>query len=106
VFALFPTGTRVRDDDESTKQAIGETYSYLRIFQYVVLCHIDGCTMPVSKDRDLTRETPRLDSMIYTFGAVHRTEGWLAEAQARFANLDRRAAAAHAITEDMEALAH
>jgi hypothetical protein len=106
VFALFPTGTRIRDDDESTKQAIGETYSYLRIFQYMVLCHIDGCTLPVSRDRDLTHETPRLDRMIYTFGSVHRTEDWLAQAEARFAKLDRRAAAARAITEDIEALAH
>jgi hypothetical protein len=105
VFALFPTGTRIRPGDESTKQAIEETYSYLRMFQYLVLCNIDGCTMPVSKDRDLTRETPRLDRVIYTFGPVHRTEDWLAEAAARYPNFDQRTASARAITEDIDASA-
>ena len=104
VFALFPTGTRVREDDESTKQAIVETYSYLRMFQYIVLCHIDGCTLPVSKDRDLTHESPRLDRVVYSFSPVQSTEDWLADAEARFSSLDRRAAAARAMTEEMEAL--
>ena len=104
VFALFPTGTRIRTDDESTKQAIAETYSYLRVFQYMVLCHIDGCTLPVSKDRDLTHETPKLDKVVYTFGSVQRTDQWLANAAERFANLNQRAAAARAITDDIEAL--
>lgn len=39
----------------------------------------DGCTMPVSKDRDLTRETPKLDRIVYTFGPVHRTQDWRAK---------------------------
>ncbi len=105
VFALFPTGTRIRPDDESTRQAIEQTDSYLRMFDYLVLCNIDGCTLPVSKDHDLTHETPKLDRMLYTFGAVHRTESWRADAAARFPELDRRLATARAIREDIEALA-
>jgi len=104
IFALFPTGTRIRPGDESTQQAIAETHSYLHLFQYMVLGHIDGCTLPVSKDRDLTHETPRLDRVVYTFGSVHRTDDWLAGAAARYANLEPRAASARAITEDIEAL--
>jgi hypothetical protein len=104
VFALFPTGTRIRPGDESTQQAIAATYSYLHLFQYMVLCHIDGCTLPVSKDCDLTHETPKLDKVIYTFGPVQRTDQWLAGATQRFATLNRRAATARAITEDIEAL--
>jgi hypothetical protein len=102
VFALFPTGTRVRTDDESTKQAIGETFSYLRMFEYLLLCHIDGCTLPVSKDRDLTHETPTLSQVTYTFGSVQRTEDWVAGAVKRFANVDQRTASARAMTEDIE----
>lgn len=102
VFGLFPTGTRVRTDDESTKQAIGETFSYLRMFEYLLLCHIDGCTLPVSKDRDLIHETPTLSQVTYTFGSVQRTEDWVADAVKRFANVDRRTASARAMTEDIE----
>jgi hypothetical protein len=104
VFALFPTGTRLRLDVDSTRQAIGETYSYLRLYQYIVLCHIDGCTLPVSKDQDMTHETPSLDRVQYTFGQVQRTEQWLAQAAERFPQLDRRAASARAMTEGIEAL--
>ncbi|WP_182865351.1 1-acyl-sn-glycerol-3-phosphate acyltransferase [Rhodopirellula sp. JC639] len=61
VCALFPSGTRIRPDDESTKQAIAQTDSYLRLFDYLLLGNIDGCTLPVSRDRDFTHETPQLD---------------------------------------------
>jgi 1-acyl-sn-glycerol-3-phosphate acyltransferase len=105
VFALFPTGTRMRPSDASTQEAIGETYSYLKIFQNIVLCHIDGCTLPVSRDRDFTHETPRLDRVVYTFGPVRRTEDWLAEAVTRSPQLDQRTATARAMIEDIEALA-
>ena len=105
VCALFPTGTRIRPGNESTKQAIEETGSYVRMFRYMALCHIDGCTMPVSKDRDLTHEKPTLDRVIYTFGPVLRTEDWLAQAVKRFPMLDQRMASARAMTEDIEALA-
>ena len=104
VFALFPTGTRVRPDDDATKQAIIETSSYLRMFEYLVLCHIDGCTLPVSKDCDLTHETPTLSRVTYAFGPVLRTEDWLANATERFPGLDRRTASARAMSEDIEAL--
>lgn len=104
VFALFPSGTRIRPNDPSTRQAIEQTLSYLKLFQYMVLCKIDGCTMPVSKDHDFTHETPRLDRMVYTFGPVLNTVDWCAEAQRRFPSLDRRIASARAITEDIEAL--
>jgi hypothetical protein len=105
VFGLFPTGTRIRPDDESTRQAIEQTDSYLRLFDYLLLGNIDGCTLPVSKDRDLTHETPRLDRMLYTFGEVQRTEDWREAAAARFPDLDCRMATATAIREDIDALA-
>ncbi len=104
VFALFPTGTRIRPDDESTKQAIDETHGYVRLFQNMVLCHIDGCTLPVSKDRDLIHETPQLARVIYTFGPLLRSQDWLAEAESRYPDLDPRASTARAISEDIEAL--
>jgi len=105
VFALFPSGTRMRPGDESSKEAIAETDSYLRAFDNVVLCHISGCTLPVSKDQDFVHEVPQLDRMVYTFGPVQRTDQWRNEMAERFPDLDHRAASAKGIEEAIEALA-
>jgi len=104
LFALFPAATRLRPHDKSTGQAIEETDSYLKNFEFMILGRIDGCTLPVSRDRDLTHETPTLDCMRYTFGRVLRTDAWRDNAAKRFAKLDQRAASAAAIIEDIDAM--
>jgi hypothetical protein len=105
ILGLFPSATRIRPGVESTEQAIEQTDSYLRMFQYLLLCNIDGCTLPVSNEQDFTHETPKLDRMVYTFGLVQSVKEWRGEATSRFPNLDQRMASAHAIREDIEALA-
>ena len=104
VFALFPTATRVRPGDESTTHAIEETDSYLKHFEFMLLGRINGCTLPVSRDQDLTHEIPVRDRMVYTFGEVCRTDEWRANAAKRFGGLDQRDASARAIIEDIEAV--
>ncbi len=104
-FALFPSGTRIRPDDDSSKHPIAQTDSFLRAFEYLMLCNIDGCTLPVSKNRDMTHEIPTLDRMQYTFGSVHPTKDWRYQAAIRFPDLDQRQASAQAIEQDIEALA-
>lgn len=104
VFALFPAGTRIRTDDPTTQQAIEETDSYLRGFDYLCLGNIDGCTMPVTKGHDMTHETPKLDRMLYTFGAVTRTDQWRVEATRRFPELEAREATSRAMTQGISAL--
>ena len=104
VFALFPTATRTRQQDASTTHAIEETDSYLKSFEFMQLARIDGCTLPVSRDRDLTHEVPTLDRMRYTFGQVLRTDEWRAGAVERFPELDQRTASAQAIIEDIAAI--
>lgn len=101
VLALFPTATRIRPHDESTTHAIEETDSYLKNFEFMLLGRIDGCTLPVSRDRDLTHEIPALDRMRYTFGQVLRTDEWRAIAARRFDACDQRTASARAIMEDI-----
>lgn len=104
VLALFPAGTRLRPGNERTREAIEEIDSYLRLADYLVLGHIDGCTLPVTRDRDLSHETPRLDRMVYTFGPVVETAHWRAQAAARYPQLDQRHASRNAIMEDIAAL--
>lgn len=105
VFALFPSGTRMRPGVESSKHAIAETDSYLRVFDYLLLGHISGCTLPVSQDQNFILETPRLDRMLYTFGKVQRTEQWREQMAERYPELDHRAASAKGIEVEIEALA-
>ncbi len=105
VFALFPTGTRIRPGEISTTRAIPETDSYLKSFEYMLLGNIAGCTLPVTRDKDLTHETPRLDRVIVNFGQVLSTDQWRREASHRYPELNQRAAAARAIMQDIAALA-
>jgi glycerol-3-phosphate O-acyltransferase len=104
VFAIFPTATRVRPNDELTTRAIEEIDSYLKHFEFMLLGRIDGCTLPVSRDRNLTHETPVLDRVRYSFGTIRRTDQWRANAAERYSELDQRAASARAIIEDINSL--
>ena len=104
VFALFPTGTRIRPGNISTTRAIPETDGYLKNFEFMMLGNVKGCTLPVTRDQDLTRETPRLDRVTFTFGDVVSTDQWRDRAARRHPELDQRAASSRAIMEDIEAL--
>ena len=104
VFALFPTGTRIRPGNISTTRAIPETDGYLKSFEFMTLGNIEGCTLPVTRDQDLTREIPQLDRVSFTFGEVVSTNTWRRQAVRRFPKLDQRRASARAVMEDIEAL--
>lgn len=104
VLALFPAGTRLRPADERTGLAIEEIDSYLRCADYLVLAHIEGCTLPVSRDHDLSHETPRLDRMVYVFGPIVEAAHWRAQAARRYPQLGQRGASRRAIMEDIAAL--
>lgn len=101
VFALFPGATRIRPGNDATMQAIEETDSYLKHFEFMLLAHIEGCTLPVSRDQDLTHEVPTLDRMRYLFGPVLQTGEWRATAASRYPRFDQRTASARAIMEDI-----
>ena len=104
LFGLFPAGTRTRPHDRSTTEALEETDSYLKYFDFMLLAFIDGCTLPVTRSRDMTHEIPQPDRMRYFFGPVTRTDTWRTEAARRFPQLTQRASSARAIIEDINAL--
>ncbi len=101
VFALFPTGTRIRPGDTSTTRAIPETDTWLKSFEYMLLGYIDGCTLPVSRDQDMTRETPVLNRITISFDEVLTTDDWRRQAIGRFPGFSQRAATAAAIMDDI-----
>lgn len=102
IFGLFPAGTRIRPDDEATQQALPETDSYLRHFQKLLLCRIDGCTLPVSRSQDLTHEVPCLDRVTFQFGPVLDTQAWRNQIWSQSPGMERREATAAAIMEQIE----
>ena len=104
VIGLFPTGTRLRPGDAATARAVDEIDSYLKYSDYLVLGNIDGCTLPVTRDHDLTREIPRSDRVVYTFGPVVRCADLRVRAAGRHPTLNQRAASARAIIDDILAL--
>lgn len=104
IFGLFPGGTRIRTHDLATARPIEETDSYLKRFEFMLLCHIEGCTLPVTRDYNMAHEEPRLDRVVYFFGPVQRTERWRAQAQTRFPKVEEAAASAWALAEDLETL--
>jgi hypothetical protein len=105
IIGLFPAGTRRRPNDERTAQAVDETDSYLKYADYVVLGRVEGCTLPVTRDRDMSRETPCCDRVVYAFGPVCRTADWRARAASRYPALTQRAASALAIMVEIDAIA-
>ncbi len=104
VFALFPTGTRMRVGDPSTGRAIPEIDSYLKSFDRMLLGHIAGCTLPVTRDLEMDHETPRRDRVRVRFGDVLSTVEWRREAADRYPHLDQRNASAQAIMQDIAVL--
>ncbi|HWB14380.1 MAG TPA: 1-acyl-sn-glycerol-3-phosphate acyltransferase [Pirellulales bacterium] len=104
VVALFPAGTRLRPGNDASGRAIEEIDSYLKRFDYLVLGHVDGCTLPPTRDHDLSRETPRLDRIVFTFAPVVETERWRAAAALRYPGRSQRCASAHAIMAEIAAL--
>ncbi len=105
VFGFFPSGTRIRPADEATAHAIEETDTYVKSFERMLLCHIRGCTLPVSHDWQLTHEIPRLDRMVYTFGPMLDTAQWREQAALRYPDLSQRDASARAVMADISQLA-
>ena len=97
IFGLFPTGTRSRMEDNASQSVIPELDTYLRLFDYLVIGTIEGCTLPVSRKDDYLHESPQLDRVVYSFGPVHLTDDWRAQAQSERPSLDQRDATAKAM---------
>jgi len=63
---LFPSGTRYRSWDPSSKRGVREIDSYIRTFDYMCLVAINGCVLHVHQgsmeDDEVTREVVRLSA--------------------------------------------
>ncbi len=83
LFLLYPTGTRSRREVPRTHQGLREIYNYLRKFEYCVCCGIRGNILPPRDDVDMIDEFPRRDTVVYSFGKVHKVAEWLVDLNRR-----------------------
>jgi glycerol-3-phosphate O-acyltransferase len=66
---VFPSGTRYRPGDQSTKRGVREIDSYLRIFDYMCLVAINGQVLHVNPG-DMINDTVSRDLVRLTSGKV------------------------------------
>lgn len=74
IFVMYPTGTRYREWDPSSKKGMKETMTYLNSFDYLCCCSINGNNMPPKEHEDMTRETFTQDIIVFNFGEILETK--------------------------------
>jgi hypothetical protein len=70
---LYPTGTRERDWDESSKKAIPQTYNYLKSFDYVMLMNASGVNYVISKE-GIEADLPVKANIQMKFSKVYKAD--------------------------------
>ncbi len=70
IILLFPAGTRYRPGKPETKQALFETDSYIKGFDYLVTIGIAGNTLQVDESGNMEKDLPGTDVMVYNVGPV------------------------------------
>ncbi|TVR74471.1 MAG: 1-acyl-sn-glycerol-3-phosphate acyltransferase [Spirochaetaceae bacterium] len=73
IVLLFPAGTRYRPGKPETRQALLETDSYIKGFEYLVTVGIAGNTLRVDSSGNMEKDQPATDVMVYSVGPVTST---------------------------------
>jgi hypothetical protein len=107
IILVFPTGTRYRPWDPSTKRGLKEVYPYIKSFNYMVLVAINGNTLRLNPDGkimsdDLTTE----DVILYTVSRVYDCREYRKKIMQSVAddNLDRKQYVIDQIMNEMECM--
>jgi glycerol-3-phosphate O-acyltransferase len=103
---VFPSGTRYRPWDPSTKKGIREIDLYIRSFDYMCCVALSGNTLHVQQT-DMTNDAISKDIVVITAGKVHSCAEFRqkARAEADAADIeDKKQAAVDAIMAELEIL--
>jgi len=106
IILVFPSGTRYRPWDPSTKKGVREIDSYLRIFDYMCCVALNGEVLKVQQT-DMMNDIVCNDIMRLTAGPVHSCVEFRDKARAAAeANgiEDKKQAAVDAIMDELESL--
>jgi glycerol-3-phosphate O-acyltransferase len=69
-FLVFPTGTRYRPGDPSTKRGLKSVDSYMRSFDYMVQIGVCGNILTISDSGKMTEDVVSKDIIMYNIGTV------------------------------------
>jgi glycerol-3-phosphate O-acyltransferase len=103
---VFPSGTRYRPGDASTKRGVREIDSYLRLFDYMCLVAINGQVLHINPG-DMTQDTVSPDLVRLTVGKAMNCSSFRDEIRAKAEETgveDKKQAVADAIMELLDGL--
>ena len=82
IILIFPSGTRYRPWDPSTKRGVREIYSYVKSFDYMCLVAINGEVLHV-REGDMLEDTVSKDVVRITAGPVLSCQEFIDEVKAK-----------------------
>ena len=80
IITVFPSGTRYRPWDPSSRKGVREIYSYLKTFDYLCFLSINGNTLVPCREEAMEKDEPRPDIMTFTFSPVIESRSFRDEA--------------------------
>jgi glycerol-3-phosphate O-acyltransferase len=106
IILVFPSGTRYRPWDPSTKKGVREVDSYIKSFDYMCMVAVNGETLHV-REGDMMDDFVSEDVLWFTAGPVRSCAEFrrAAKARAEAAGVeDKKQAVADAVMEDLETM--
>ena len=102
---IFPSGTRYRPGDPSTKRGVREIDSYVKSFDYMCMVAINGQVLHVRPgdmmDDEVTKDVVRL-SIGPVYSCAEFRDRIKADVDANDSGMDKKQAVADAITDELE----
>jgi glycerol-3-phosphate O-acyltransferase len=83
IILLFPSGTRYRPGDESTRRGLAEVDSYIKGFDYILPMAIAGNTLRINTTGSMSEDYIQKDCMVFNAGQVAEAKAWRSEIRAR-----------------------
>ena len=74
ILLVYPTGTRERDWDPSTKKGIRQVENYIKSFDYYVCMSINGRTLLPQREKGMIFDYVKKDIVLFNTGEVQKTE--------------------------------
>jgi glycerol-3-phosphate O-acyltransferase len=104
IILVFPSGTRYRPWDPSTKKGVREIDSYIRSFDYLCCVALNGQILHVQKT-DMINDIVSQDVLLVTAGPVHPCPEFREKARTDAeAGEDKKQAAVDAVMAELEKL--
>ena len=88
IIFMFPSGTRFRENQQNSRQAIEQTASFLKRFDYVCFLGIKGNVLTVSST-NMSVDELQIDTLVYYFSAPQKCSDVLENAKKHPINTDK-----------------